>query len=543
MPSGPVGLFASDLNMKLLLKFALLVGCGLFFGSSVAAQTTGWTLVWADEFAQPDGSSPDSTKWVRETGAGGWGNNELQHYTSRTNNVRIENGQLVIEARQENYMGASYTSARLKTQGKVAWAYGRIEGRIKIPRTQGIWPAFWMLGTNITPVGWPTCGEIDIMENIGREPTIVHGTVHGPGYSGENGIGGAYSLPNNAPFADDFHIYALEWTTNQMKWFVDGHPYFTLSPANLPNGAAWVFTQPQFLLFNVAVGGNWPGYPDGTTVLPQRMIVDYVRVYAPTNLLACGGNILTNPGFEAGGLANWTTYGAGFNTLLGNINNVPVHNGSNVFKVFGQFNGGDNYSGSFQDTPVTAGQSFAADGWALTPVGDQIAGGDTAWIEVSFRDVSAAVLAMYRTALINNSTPAGAWLNLAVTNQLNPANNAVIGSVTNLVAPVGASFVRYQIVFRQPAQAGGAVLFDDLNLKAAGAMEFPVAASLAADGNSLNLAFETYLALPYQVCWKSSLADPEWLVLTNLAGDGRVRTVTVDPQSESRFYRVLRYCN
>jgi hypothetical protein len=176
-------------------------------------------------------------------------------------------------------------------------------------------------------------------------------------------------------------------------------------------------------------------------------------------------------------------------------------------------------------------------------VGDQIAGGDTAWIEVSFRDVSAAVLAMYRTALINNSTPAGAWLNLAVTNQLNPANNAVIGSVTNLVAPVGASFVRYQIVFRQPAQAGGAVLFDDLNLKAAGAMEFPVAASLAADGNSLNLAFETYLALPYQVCWKSSLADPEWLVLTNLAGDGRVRTVTVDPQSESRFYRVLRYCN
>ncbi len=257
-----------------------------------------WQLVWSDEFTQADGSSPDSTKWGYDIGGGGWGNNELEYYTSRTNNARIEGGQLVIEAREESYGGRSYTSARLLTKGKWSWTYARIEARIKIPRGQGLWPAFWMLGANIDTVGWPTCGEIDIMENIGREPSIVHGTIHGPGYSGGNGIGGPYSLPGGAAFADDFHTFAVEWTTNQIKWFVDGHQYFMVTPASLPAGTTWVFTAPQFLLLNVAVGGNWPGSPDDTTVFPQRMTVDYVRVYeyaasapdAPTGLTAGAGN-------------------------------------------------------------------------------------------------------------------------------------------------------------------------------------------------------------------------------------------------------------
>ena len=263
----------------------------------------GWQLTWSDEFTQADGSSPNSMKWGFNTGGGGWGNNELESYTSRTNNARIEGGQLVIEARKENYTGSdgiarNYTSARLLTQGKWSWTYGRFEARIKIPRGQGIWPAFWMLGANIGSVNWPTCGEIDILENIGREPTLVHGTIHGPGYSGGNGIGGPYSLPGGVDFADDFHLYAMEWTTNQIKWFVDGQQYFMVTPANLPNGTTWVFTQPEFLLLNLAVGGNWPGNPDDTTIFPQRMTVDYVRVYnyvstppnAPTGLNASPGS-------------------------------------------------------------------------------------------------------------------------------------------------------------------------------------------------------------------------------------------------------------
>jgi beta-glucanase (GH16 family) len=159
-----------------------------------------------------------------------------------------------------------------------AHAYGRFEARIRIPRGQGLWPAFWMLGANIGSVGWPQCGEIDIMENIGREPAIVHGTAHGPGYSGGNGIGAPDTLSQGA-FADDFHVYAVSWQPQEVVWSVDGHVYHRLTPANLPAGTQWVYNQPFFLLLNVAVGGSWPGDPDSTTTFPQHMVVDYVRVY------------------------------------------------------------------------------------------------------------------------------------------------------------------------------------------------------------------------------------------------------------------------
>ena len=270
-------------------------------------------IVWNDEFSQADGSSPDPTKWGYDIGGGGYGNNELEYYTSRTNNARIQGGQLVIEADQESYGGSSYTSARMLTKGKWSWAYGRMEARIKIPRGQGIWPAFWMLGANTDSVGWPTCGEVDIMENIGKtsDQGTDHGTIHGPqtgepsqcggDYNCYSGVGGTYTLPGGAALADNFHIYAVEWTTNQIKWFLDGNQYFTATPASLPSGGTWVFTQPQFIILNVAVGGNWPGNPDGTTVFPQQMLVDYVRVYqetAPLQITATQSNgnvVLTWP--------------------------------------------------------------------------------------------------------------------------------------------------------------------------------------------------------------------------------------------------------
>jgi beta-glucanase (GH16 family) len=273
-------------------KVSAFVGClaaGLspLFAADAPAEApvaarVGWHLVWNDEFDQPDGSGPDVAKWAFDVGGNGWGNNELECYTARTNNARVEGGKLVIEARQESYGGRSYTSARLLTKGKASWTYGRIEARIRIPRGQGIWPAFWMLGTNIAAASWPRCGEIDIMENIGKEPGLVHGTVHGPGYSGGGGIGGPCTLPDGAAFADDFHVYAVEWTTNQIQWFMDGQPYFSVTPARLPKGAAWVFDRPQFLLLNLAVGGGWPGNPNAQTTFPQRMLVDYVRVYDKT---------------------------------------------------------------------------------------------------------------------------------------------------------------------------------------------------------------------------------------------------------------------
>jgi beta-glucanase (GH16 family) len=273
--------------MRLLISIALLI---IFFGQ-VEAQT--WTLVWADEFNGPAWSGIDSTKWTAETGGWGWGNNEFQYYTKHLRNASQDgNGSLVIKAVRDSFMPkyqcwygkCRYTSARLITKDKFEQANGRFEARLKVPFGQGLWPAFWMLGNNINTVGWPSCGEIDVMENIGREPSTVYGTIHGPGYSGGNGLGGSYTLPNGQRFADDFHTFAIEWEQNVIRWYVDGILYSTKTNANLPTGATWVFDHPFFILLNVAVGGNWPGSPDNTTVFPQFMYVDYIRVYQRTQV-------------------------------------------------------------------------------------------------------------------------------------------------------------------------------------------------------------------------------------------------------------------
>jgi beta-glucanase (GH16 family) len=247
-------------------------------------------LTWSDEFTGSAGTAPNSAKWAYEVGGGGWGNSELEYYTTSTSNAALDgNGNLVITARQGNPAGYScwygscqYTSARLKTQGKFTQAYGRFEARIKIPRGQGLWPAFWMLGDNIGTVGWPTSGEIDVMENVGFEPSTVHGTIHGPGYSGCCGLGGAYTLPGGAAFADAFHTFTVDWEPGAVTWYVDGIQYSRHTSAET-NGNPWVFDHPFFMLLNVAVGGTWPGSPNASTVFPQTMTVDYVRVYAWTS--------------------------------------------------------------------------------------------------------------------------------------------------------------------------------------------------------------------------------------------------------------------
>jgi beta-glucanase (GH16 family) len=246
-----------------------------------AAGLPGWTLVFSDEFDGPKATAVDSSKWNLVNKGDGFGNNELEFYTNRTDNAALDGaGSLVITAKKEAYMGRDYTSARLESSGKFEHAYGRVEARVKIPRGQGIWPAFWMLGNDISTASWPNCGEIDIMENVGKEPTIVHGSLHGPGYSGGNPLSASYTLPNGEKFADAFHVFAIEWETNVVRFYVDDHLYETRTPADVPAKAKWVYDHPFFILLNVAVGGQWPGSPDGTTMFPQTMTVDYVRVYA-----------------------------------------------------------------------------------------------------------------------------------------------------------------------------------------------------------------------------------------------------------------------
>ncbi|MFB4262161.1 RICIN domain-containing protein [Nonomuraea sp. GTA35] len=254
-------------------------------GTAAAAPAPG-PLVWSDEFDGAAGSAVDQSKWRFDIGGSGWGNNEQQYYTSSTRNAAMDGaGNLVITARRENpsnyqchYGTCQYTSARLLTSATFTRAYGRFEARMKLPRGQGIWPAFWMLGNDIGTVGWPNSGEIDIMENIGREPNTVHGTLHGPGYSGGGGIGAGHTI--GSPFADAFHTFAVDWSPNLIIWYVDGVEFQRRTPSDL-GGNRWVFDHPFFMIMNVAVGGHWPGYPDATTTFPQTLTVDYVRVYAP----------------------------------------------------------------------------------------------------------------------------------------------------------------------------------------------------------------------------------------------------------------------
>ena len=244
----------------------------------------GWTLVWSDEFSGPDGSAPDPSKWTYDTGGKGWGNTELECYTNRLQNAQINRGNLVITAQQENAPFVcsdgstnSYTSARLKTQGLFSQAYGRFEARIKVSAGQGMWPAFWMLGKDITTAGWPTCGEIDIMENIGKEPGTVHGSLHGPSTTTRTSDATSiFTLPAGQAFADDFHLFAVEWERGVVRFYVDSNLYATFTESQWPAGGTWVFDHPFFIILNVAVGGNWPGSPDSSTVFPRHLLVDYV---------------------------------------------------------------------------------------------------------------------------------------------------------------------------------------------------------------------------------------------------------------------------
>ena len=246
-------------------------------GYSTPLAYAGMTLVWQDEF---DGSEIDPDNWTHELGNSGWGNNELQNYTSRSENSYISDGKLVIEAKEEDLGGSNYTSARMISAGKQEFAWGRIDIRAKLPKGQGIWPAIWMLGANFFDVGWPACGEIDIMELVGHEPNIIHGTAHwGPqGQSWSFNEGNAFALQGGAEFIDEFNVFSIIWENNSIKWLMNDQQYFSLTPATT-GGQNYPFNQEFFFILNIAVGGNWPGNPDATTEFPQRMFVDYIRVF------------------------------------------------------------------------------------------------------------------------------------------------------------------------------------------------------------------------------------------------------------------------
>jgi len=271
-----------QINSILLWSIALLViftlvGCER--DSVQKLDQRNWQLTWSDEFDGAAGLLPDSSKWTFDLGTGqnGWGNQELQSYTASPNNVSLDgNGNLVITAIQN---GNAFTSARINTQGLFEQQYGRFEARIITPYGPGLWPAFWLLGNDVQTSGWPLCGEIDIMELRGQEPHIIHGSIHGPGYSGGNPITKRYGLVNDR-FDADYHLFAIEWDEDKIDFFVDEFLYQRIERSDVPG--EWVYDHPFFIILNVAVGGNYVGFPTNQTPFPQKMIIDYVRIYKET---------------------------------------------------------------------------------------------------------------------------------------------------------------------------------------------------------------------------------------------------------------------
>ena len=595
------------------MKPPVVIFAVLLFFSAPLICLADWQLVGSDEFSLPDGSSPDSSKWGYNTGGGGYGNNELESYTSRTNNARIVGGNLIIEADKETYTGAdnikrNYTSARMLTQNKWSWTYGRFEARIKIPRGQGIWPAFWMLGNNIgSGVAWPTCGEIDIMENIGKtsEQGIEHATLHGPqnggDYNGGAGITRSTTLPGGAVLGDDFHIYAAEWTTNQIKFFLDTNLFATITPANVPSGGTWVFTAPEFIILNVAVGGNWPGAPDGTTVFPQQMLVDYVHVYSyvtgPTNppspfpvAIQCGGQVSwpTTNGTTwtlqaapaGGGWANLLGPAAGdgtthtnfdplwpaqdsqyqvLQTTVGMGNIVPnsgFETGTNAVAAGWTVAGSQSptrvstaaHSGSYAmqlqvtNTAATPNTSEIDENIG-TAGGAPVVGGQTYTFSMWAKQVSSGVSYVQYYGIT--------WLNSVggTAGSVGPsAFTAGSGAwsqftVSNLVAPASAVNAALKIYVNTGAVLNGygGVLVDDVALSyATGNTTNVLAASVAP---AIQLGWPTTSVNLYDVQWSGDLSVSNWVnLVSSMVGNGSTNTATdLMGTNQSRYYRIVQH--
>ncbi|HKK40879.1 MAG TPA: family 16 glycosylhydrolase [Bacteroidales bacterium] len=294
IPGNPVDL--REPNLQFTVQLSKPVNCtlagtsatgtiitenGIYLPTDNTGYTTplsyaGYNLVWSDEFSE---KVLDTDVWNQETGTGsnGWGNNELEYYTTSTKNTFLSDGNLVIEARKEDMGTTKYTSGRMTTLGKKEFTFGRIDIRAKLPVGKGLWPALWMMGVNVNEVGWPACGETDIMELIGVEPSTVYGTLHWGTPAGHQSKGSDYKL-TAGDYSDEFHVFSIIWQQDSISWFVDNNLFFSFK-ASETGAYEYPFNAPQFFLFNVAVGGNWPGPPDNTTVFPERMFVDYVRVF------------------------------------------------------------------------------------------------------------------------------------------------------------------------------------------------------------------------------------------------------------------------
>jgi|GEM_PF-1341350 len=429
-----------------MFRTALVSAVSLALAVPASAQ---WTLAWSDEF---DGTSIDTGVWEHMLGDGsaygnpGWGNNELQIYTSDAANSYVQDGSLHIVAIKS---GSNYTSARLRTQGSVDIQYGRIEARMKLPTGQGIWPAFWMLPTNSPYGGWAASGEIDIMESI-NDANRVYGTIHYGDYWPNNAsTGGSYG--GGIDYSAGFHVMAIEWEPDQIRWYMDGIQYASVNSSTwwsvaAPGNPRAPFDTPFHMLLNIAVGGDWPGYPDGSTQFPQTLEVDYVRVYQA----GTGAEGLQNGGFESG-LGWWS----GFGNSIPNIYQVQLfpYEGASHAKLFGQFISGANDCGLYQNVDAAPGEEWTASVYAAHESSDAIEGSNKGFLSLLFHDAFGNQLADHPIDTLDSSSPTDVYQPFSVT----------------ATAPPGTARAQIVLGFHQGASSprAGAIYYDAATLTAA----------------------------------------------------------------------------
>jgi len=504
-----------------------------------------WTLVWSDEF---NGPNIDLSKWSHEVNGYGGGNNELQYYTARTNNSFIENGNLVIQALAENYSGwqyppgggtgpwvtKDYTSARLRTLNKGDWTYGRFEIRARTPTGQGLWPAIWMLPTDSVYGGWAASGEIDIMELLGHQDNKTYGTLHfGGSWPANTNHGGSYVLPSGS-FASTFHTFALEWETNAFRWYVDGLHYWT-ETSWYSSAAAYPapFNQRFHMLLNVAVGGNWPGSPNGSTVFPQRMEVDYVRVYQKGAPPVFGTNKLVNPGFETN-TSGWTVTASG-GTVAGST--AYARSGSRSLLIDSTGAGAWSSPQATQTFPASPGNEFNFKGYMLQPTGKPITDGSFGVLKIVFKDAGGNDLlpASASVGQINASFPGVE--SLPFLNSASPKGSWVLTEAQG-VAPAGTTSVTFFLLNVNQAVSPSGMHWDDIQANLVGAPVLPVTVSAALVGSNIQISFPTQNGASYEVAFKAKLTDASWAPIETIPGDGTTKTVFYPANTATGFYTV-----
>lgn len=398
---------------KLLFVLAGVIPAGV----CLAQELPGWRLTWSDEF---NGTSVDTTKWkVINTAPNK--NNEQEYYAP--SHVSVANGKLTLKSSNLATGGRPYTSGSVESVNKFFQLYGRFEGRMKLPKTQGIWPAFWLLPN---PSGWPP--EIDIMELLGNDPDTVYFSNHWGVWPNNSHQTTPFSGPD---YSADFHTFAVDWWSDRMEWYIDGFRRATHTQA-VPNSAF-------FIILNTAVGGDWPGYPDGTTVFPQFFDIDYVRVYQPSYV---------NPGFESRGPSNVALYGwTGFGNRF--YDGALGYAGASSVKLYGNFSGSYNTSGVYQELPVTPGKWYKVSGQWYTPSNDRIAGANTTSLILEWYDSGGALISTNSNPAIDATTPVNQWFK----------------SQTQGYAPPNAAKVRFVVSFQQPALAAGSSRTDEVDFR------------------------------------------------------------------------------